>query len=63
MHERHDMTFTISYAWWWVPAAFTVLFLVWAALPSDGDPVQALIQLVAALAAISVFWAVGGILK
>jgi len=57
------MTFTISYAWWWVPAAFTVLFLVWAALPSDSDPVQALIQLVAALAAISVFWAVGGILK
>jgi len=62
------MTITVTFAWWWIPAAITVAGLVWALfiVKDEGGYLGGLSRLLAAgaaMAASAVAWAVAGFLK
>jgi len=57
------MTFTLTYAWWWVPTALTLLLLVWALIPTDRDPIRCLGEMIVALATCLVSWIIAGFMK
>lgn len=62
------MTFTITFAWWWIPLAITICGLLWAVfLVDSGDGyfsgIPNVFALVPALALSAVAWAIAGILK
>ncbi len=60
------MSFTLTFAWWWIPTIVTILALLWAFFwPADRDGIAGgmtlIIMLVPALFVIAVAWAVAGI--
>ena len=62
------MSFTLTYAWWWVPAAITLVGLIWAIFIVDGGSgigagLANLFALVPVLLLSAVAWAVAGIMK
>lgn len=62
------MTFTLAFAWWWVPAAITVIGLVWAIFivdPGHGwfAGTSNIMALVPVLFVAAVAWAIAGALK
>ena len=62
------MSFTISFAWWWIPTAITVAGLVWALfIVDDGGGMFSGMSNIFALVPVSVIsaiaWAVAGALK
>ena len=62
------MTFTLTFAWWWIPAAITVLGLAWALFvvdPGDGwfSGLSNLFALIPVLFVSAVAWAIAGALK
>jgi hypothetical protein len=61
------MTFTLTFAWWWFPAAFTLLGLIWAFSIDDGGGIFGglgnLLALVPVLGLSCVVWFVAGVLK
>lgn len=61
------MTFTLTYAWWWFPVAFTLLGFIWAFSIDDGSGMFAglgnLLALVPVLALSLVVWIVAGVTK
>ena len=57
------MTIILTYAWWWVPTAITLLLIVWAIIPTDKDPIRALGELIVGLVTALVFWIVAGFMK
>jgi hypothetical protein len=61
------MTFTLTFAWWWFPAAFTLLGLIWAFSIDDGPGMFSglgnLLALIPVFALSLVVWIVAGVLK
>ncbi len=62
------MTFTITYAWWWVPTFITVIGLIWAlVIVDDGggwlSGMGNVLALVPTLFVSAVAWAIAGALK
>lgn len=58
------MTFIYVYAWWHIPAAFTVLMLLWGfLLPTEHEGVFVLADLLFSVSAIAIVWAIAGFLK
>jgi hypothetical protein len=61
------MTFTITYAWWWIPASITVLGLGYLVIPKDygssNQDIEAGINALLVFTVILPAWAVAGILK
>lgn len=61
------MTFTLTLAWWWIPALITIVGVVWAVMLDEGDGylsgVGNFIALLLALAVSGVAWAIAGFLK
>lgn len=62
------MTFTLTFAWWWIPTAITVLAALWVVFwPADREGfaggLTALFMLVPALLVVAIAWAIAGILK
>lgn len=61
------MTFTITFAWWWIPLAVTIIACGAAMLYDDGDGylsgIGNLLLLVPALAVSALAWAIAGMLK
>lgn len=61
------MTFTLTYAWWWFPTAFTLAGLIWAFSIDDGGGLFAglgnLLALVPVFGLSLVVWIVAGVLK
>ncbi len=62
------MSFTISFAWWWIPTAITVAGLVWALfIVDDGggmfSGMSNIFALVPVLAISAIAWAVAGVFK
>lgn len=61
------MTFTITFAWWWFPVAFTLAGLIWAFSIDDGGGMLGglgnILALVPVFALSLVVWIVAGILK
>lgn len=62
------MTFTLTFAWWWIPALITVAGIIWSIFIVDSGSgwfagVSNLMALLASLAASGVAWAIAGFLK
>lgn len=62
------MSFTLTFAWWWIPAAITLVGLVWAIFVVDrGDGMFAglnnMLALVPVLLVSAIAWAIAGALK
>ena len=62
------MTLTLTFAWWWIPTAITVLALLWAFFwPADRDGltggITTMLMLIPALLVIAFAWAIAGVLK
>ena len=58
------MSITLNYAWWWIPAAYTMMILIWSAvLPTEQSPVRCLAELVFVFSTVAIVWAIGGFLK
>lgn len=62
------MTFTLTLAWWWIPAAITAVSVIWALFifrDSDGylSGIGNLFMLVPALAISLVAWIIAAVLK
>ena len=61
------MTFTFTYAWWWIPAAITAGTVIWLSLPKDHGgnypDIGSMINLVMGLLIVCFAWAVGGFFK
>lgn len=62
------MTFTISFAWWWIPTAITAVGLVWALfIVDDGggmfSGMSNIFAMVPVLAISAIAWAIAGALK
>lgn len=62
------MTFTLTFAWWWIPTFITVVGLIWAVFFVDpGDGIGAGLDNIFALALVmfvsAVAWAIAGFIK
>lgn len=60
------MTFTLTFAWWWIPAVATFVGLIWAISIDDRGYLPGLGNLMAVLfvlAAVSPMWIIAGFLK
>ena len=62
------MTFTLAFAWWWIPAAITFCGLVWALfIVDDGGGMFSglgnILALAPVLAISAIAWAIAGALK
>ncbi len=63
------MTFTLTFAWWWIPAAITVVSIGWAMFIYDDGTrgmmsgLGNLFMLIPALFVSAVAWAIVGIMK
>lgn len=62
------MTFTITFAWWYIPTAITILSILWAFFwPADRGGMfgglTTMFMLIPALVVIAFSWIVAGILK
>lgn len=62
------MTFTLTFAWWWIPAAITVVGLIWALKSgneSDGwfSVVAIFFNVMLVLAVSGWAWAIAGFFK
>lgn len=62
------MTFTITFSWWWIPTAITVIGLIWALLiVDDGGGMLSglgnLFALVPVLFVSAIAWGIAGALK
>lgn len=61
------MTFTLTFSWWWVPAAITIGGLIWAARTNDGggylSGIATMFNVLIVLAVSGVAWAIAGFLK
>ena len=62
------MTFTLNFAWWWIPTIITIAALFWARfIVDDGGGMLSgignLFALVPALFVSAVAWAIAGALK
>ena len=61
------MTITITYAWWWVPAAISVICFGWAFTREDEggylSGIDSLIWFAIASFVSAVAWAIAGALK
>jgi len=61
------MTFTLAYAWWWIPTLVTILGIGYMLVPKDygGNfpDIGALLDLVVILIVVLLAWAVGGFIK
>lgn len=62
------MSFTLTFAWWWIPAALTLAGVVWAVFFVDsGDGMFSGLNNLFALVPVSIVsavaWAVAAILK
>lgn len=61
------MTFTLTYAWWWIPAFITVLSIGYMMIPKDHGgnfpDIGVMIDLILVLLVVSIAWAIGGIAK
>ena len=62
------MTFTLTFAWWWIPTAITVAGLMWALfIYDDGGGYMSgignLLALVPALAISMVAWIIAAVFK
>ena len=62
------MTFTLTFAWWWIPTVITVVGLIWAVcIVDDGSGIGAGLANMFALVPVSIVsaiaWAVAGALK
>ena len=62
------MTFTLTFAWWWIPTAITVAGLVWALfIVDDGggmfSGLSNLLALIPVLLISAIAWGVAGALK
>jgi len=61
------MTFTLTFAWWWIPAAITVAGLAWAFSTDDGggylSGIATMFNIMLVLAVSGVAWAIAGFFK
>lgn len=62
------MTFTITFAWWWIPAAITVAGFIWAVFIVDGGSgmlsgLANLFAMIPVLVVSCLAWAIAGALK
>jgi hypothetical protein len=63
------MTFTLTYQWWWIPAALTVAAVVWGFLPDNkredsiAAGLTAIFWATPILLFLCVVWIVAGVLK
>lgn len=61
------MTFTLTFAWWWIPAAITVVGLIWAFKSGDGSgwfsTLAVMFNAMLVLAVSGVAWAIAGFMK
>lgn len=63
------MTFTLTFAWWWIPMAITVISIGWAVFVyNDGSSgflagLGNVIMLIPALTISAVSWAIAGFFK
>lgn len=61
------MTFTLTFAWWWIPAAITAAGLIWAFNSDDGSGwfsgLAAMFNVMLVLAVSGIAWAIAGFLK
>jgi hypothetical protein len=62
------MTFTLTFAWWWIPTVVSVVGLVWAIFfvdPGDGwfSGLSNIMALIPVLFVSAVAWAIAGALK
>ncbi len=63
------MTFTLTYQWWWVPTALTVLATVWMFIPDKKKEsgiaagLTALFMLTPVLLFLMIVWIIAGVLK
>ena len=61
------MTFTLTFAWWWIPAAFTLIGLIWAISIDDrGGYISGFGNLLAVmfvLVAATPIWIIAGVLR
>lgn len=62
------MTFTITYAWWWIPAIITLAGIIWAIfIVDDGGGFMSgignLLAMVPVLVVSCIAWAIAGAWK
>ena len=61
------MTFTLAYAWWWIPTLVTILGIGYMLVPKDygGNfpDIGALLVLIVVLIVVLMAWAVGEFIK
>ena len=62
------MTFTFTFAWWWIPTLITLMGLIWVAFfvdPGDGigAGLNSIFALVPVLFISALAWAIAGALK
>lgn len=62
------MTFTLTFAWWWIPALITAVGLVWALFIVDGGSgmlsgLANLLALIPVLCVSAIAWGIAGALK
>ena len=61
------MTFTLTYAWWWIPTLITVLAFGYLWIPKNHGgnfpDIGAAIDCFFAVLVIAIAWAVGGFFK
>lgn len=66
--SRFMMTFTLTFAWWWIPTAITLVGLAWALFfVDDGggmfSGIGNLFALIPVLTVSAIAWAIAGALK
>ena len=61
------MTFTLTYAWWWIPAFITLLAIGYMFIPKDHGgnfpDIGTVIDGFLALLTVAIAWAIGGFFK
>lgn len=61
------MTFTISYAWWWIPAIISIAGIIWALSIDDGGGYLGglgnIMAMIPVLVVSCIAWIIAGILK
>lgn len=57
------MSITITYAWWYIPAAVTVVCLLWALLTPPNNVLSDLFEIMGLIIMALLAWAIAGALK